>query len=75
LVSRAFLAQELNAKVFSASPGDLIGPLEKDGAFQLILVEEVRRATLDPDVREAIRERIFQEWASNYLKEGMRITP
>jgi hypothetical protein len=73
-ISREFFPQEVNAKMFSASPGDLIGPLEKDGTFQLILVEEVRRATLDRDVRETIRERIFQEWASNYLKKGIRIT-
>lgn len=75
LVSRQFFPQEVNAKVFSASTGDLIGPVEKDGAFQLILVEEVRRATLDRDVRETIRERIFQEWALNYLREGIRIEP
>jgi hypothetical protein len=59
--------------VFSASAGDLLGPVQKDGLFQLILIEEVIRAKLEGGVKEAITERIFREWLFPFFKEGIKI--
>ena len=73
LVSRRMLSPEVAAKVFNASAGDLLGPLRREDLFQLILVEEVMKAELNDDVREAIKERIFGEWVSQFLRDGIMI--
>jgi parvulin-like peptidyl-prolyl isomerase len=72
-VSRRMLSPEVAAKVFNAKAGDLLGPFEREKLYQLILVEEVMKAELNDDVKEAIKERIFSEWVSQFLKDGIRI--
>lgn len=74
LISRKMLSPEITAKVFNAAAGDLLGPFQRDDLFQLILVEEVTKAELNDDVKEAIKESIFQEWVSQFLKEGTKVT-
>jgi len=74
MLSRQMFPPEISAQVFSASAGDLIGPFQKDGLFQLILVEEVIRAKLNGSVREAVKERIFREWLSPFLKGGIKVS-
>jgi len=74
LISRQMFPPEVNSKVFSAAAGDLLGPFRKDGLFQLILIEEVVRTRLDENVKEAVKERIFREWLSQFLKGGIKIT-
>jgi parvulin-like peptidyl-prolyl isomerase len=72
-VSRSMLSPEISAKVFNSKPGDVLGPFEREDLFQLILVEEVMRAELNDDVKEAIRERILGEWVSQFLRDGIKI--
>ena len=73
LISRQMFPPEISAKVFSASAGDLLGPFQRDGQYQIILVEGVIRAGLDGDVKEAIKERIFREWVSQFLNKGIKV--
>jgi len=73
LLTRRMFPEEVSSKVFSASPGDLLGPYRHDGMFQLILIEEILRAALNADVKEAIKECIFREWIAAFLKEGITI--
>ena len=75
LVSRRMLSPEVSAKVFNAKAGDILGPFafERENLFQLILVEEVVKGQLNDEVRETIKERILGEWASQFLKDGIRI--
>jgi len=72
-VSRRMLPAEVSAKVFNAKPGDVLGPFERDGLFQLILIEEVMKAELNENVKEVIKERIFGDWVSQFLKDGIII--
>ena len=74
MISRQGFPSEISAKVFSASTGDLLGPFQKDGLYEMILIEEVIRAKLEGGVKEAITERIFREWLFPFLKEGITIT-
>lgn len=74
LLSRRMLPPEVSARVFNASAGDLLGPFQKDDHFQLIFIEEVLTATLNDGVKEAIKERIFREWVSPFLKGGLKVT-
>ena len=73
LHSRQMLPPEVSAKVFNASAGDSLGPFQKDAFFQLIFIEEVVTATLNDGVKEAIRDRIFREWVSPFLKGGVKV--
>ncbi|MBW1709743.1 MAG: peptidylprolyl isomerase [Deltaproteobacteria bacterium] len=73
-VTRDMLWPEVAAKVFNAAGGDLLGPFSVDEFFQLVLVEELRRAELNEDFREIIKQKIFDEWASQFFKDGIRIT-
>ena len=73
LLSREMLPPEVSAKVFTASAGDSLGPFKKDAFFQLIFIEEVQTATLNDGVKEAIKEQIFREWISPFLKGGVKV--
>jgi parvulin-like peptidyl-prolyl isomerase len=74
LISRRMLDQGTGAKVFNSSPGELLGPFNRGGSFHLILVEEIRKAELNEDVIEAIKEMLFEEWFSNIVKKGIEIS-
>ena len=74
VISREIFPPEVNAKIFNASAGDLLGPFQKDDLFHLIFIEEVLRAGLEDSVKETIRERIFREWVYSLLKEGIKIS-
>jgi parvulin-like peptidyl-prolyl isomerase len=73
LLNREMFPPEVSVKVFSASPGELLGPYRHDGVFQLILVEEIVRAALSRELKESIKECIFREWMRTLLKEGISI--
>ena len=72
-ITRNMLPHEISAKLFNATAGDLLGPFKKDELFQVILVEEVIKAELNDEVKELIKERIFEEWISQFLKGGVKI--
>jgi len=75
VVYRAMLSPEVSAKVFSAEPADVLGPFEVDGMFRLVLVEEAIKADLTDDTRDAIRERILNEWLAQTLKGEIVVKP
>ncbi|MBN8563059.1 MAG: peptidylprolyl isomerase [Leptolyngbya sp. UWPOB_LEPTO1] len=64
------LKPELSALVFSATPGQVIGPIEMDQASHLLLVEEFIPAEFTPERQQEILDRMFNEWLTtelNYL--------
>ena len=73
LMTRNMFPPEISAKLFNATAGDLLGPVKKGELLQVILVEEVIRAELNDEVKEVIKERIFEEWISQFLKGGVKI--
>lgn len=73
-VSRGTFSAEIAAKVFNAVPGELLGPFVADGAFQLILVEELIKPELDGRLKELIKEKIFEGWISKFMGEGVHCT-
>ncbi len=52
----------LEAAVFGAKAGEVVGPLRSEDGWHLVRVHAVRRATLDEDTRATIREVLFREW-------------
>ncbi len=73
LLTREMFPPDISAKVFSASPGELLGPFRCEDMFQLILIEEILRAALSGEVKESIKECIFREWMGTLLREGISI--
>jgi peptidylprolyl isomerase len=73
-VTRTMLPTVIASKVFIANAGDLLGPFQIEGVWHLILVEEVIKAILDDDAKEQIKEIMFQEWLSQFVKDGFTIS-
>jgi parvulin-like peptidyl-prolyl isomerase len=63
-VLRGSLAAEIEAKVFNAAAGDLLGPFTTpDGAaYEIFSVTAKRPATLDEDVAAEIRRLLREQW-------------
>jgi hypothetical protein len=74
LVPRRHFRPDIAAKVFNAAAGEVVGPFPGDGSLLLIYVEELIRAELNDRIKDLIKERIFEEWASSFLKETITVT-
>ncbi|WP_096595339.1 peptidylprolyl isomerase [Calothrix sp. NIES-2098] len=64
------LKPDIAAVVFSARPGDLLGPLIIDQASYILMVEEFIPAELTPARHKEILNKMFKEWLAaelNYL--------
>jgi parvulin-like peptidyl-prolyl isomerase len=72
VITRNGLPEVISAKVFNAGPGDLLGPFERNGNYQLILVEELIKPELNDRIRAEIREALFMEWLAPALREGVQ---
>ena len=68
------LAPEIMAKVFNAEEGDILGPFPADKNFELIFIEEIKRAEMSDNLKDVIKERIFNEWAFQFYKDGVKIS-
>lgn len=69
-VYRRSLQPELSSMIFSAKPGEVIGPVTVNQISYLFMVEEFIPAELTPECHQEILDRLFQEWISteaNYL--------
>ncbi len=56
------LAPTINEAVFSASPGEILGPFEQSGYWVLYRVEERRNPELDESLRKNISDQLFSQW-------------
>ncbi len=74
-VFRSQLHQDAAARIFSAKVGDIIGPLKSQNQYELILVEELKRAELTEEMKAIIKDMILEEWAYQFLADGLRIIP
>ena len=69
-VHRWDLHPDIAAQVFSASPGDVLGPIHIEHQYYLIKVEEFVPAQLTEENRQRILSQLFEEWLEsevNYL--------
>lgn len=75
MVTRDELPSGIADRVFNASSNDVLGPFEREDLFWIVLVEEVKKASLDHNIKQAVKERIFNEWTFQFLKGGITICP
>ena len=66
-VHRWSLKPDIVAVIFSAEPGQVIGPLQTEQGYHLLLVEEFIPAQLTPAVYQDILNRMFKQWLSQEL--------
>ena len=66
-VHRWSLKPDIVAVIFSAEPGQVIGPLQTEQGYHLLLVEEFIPAQLTPVVYQDILNRMFKEWLTQEL--------
>jgi parvulin-like peptidyl-prolyl isomerase len=74
IVTRQLLPPEIAAKVFGATAGEVLGPFQEGKVYRLVLVEEIRRAEMDENVKESIKTMIFEDWGYQFLKDGIRVS-
>ncbi|NER49590.1 MAG: peptidylprolyl isomerase [Symploca sp. SIO1A3] len=72
VVSRGKLPEILKTALDSASPGELIGPLEINGGYALFRVEQFLPATLEGKLKQDLQNQLFEQWLEEKL-QGMNI--
>ncbi len=70
-VKRAAMDAAMEAAVFGARAGDVVGPFKTDTGWRLVRVEALNPAKLDEKTSEQIKSWLFNEW----LKEQSRNMP
>lgn len=66
-LSRWQLKPEVAAQVFGARPRELIGLIQTDAGFELLMVEDFMAAELTPETRQEILTHLFNEWLDSEL--------
>jgi parvulin-like peptidyl-prolyl isomerase len=61
------LKPEIATAIFSAKPGEIVGPLQTEQGYHLFRVEEFIHAELTPARSKEIQDKLFKEWLSNEL--------
>lgn len=61
------LTPTIEAAVFGAAAGDVIGPLHSGLSYHVIKVEELRKAELTGSLKAKIRETLFDDWCKDLL--------
>lgn len=69
-VKRKELGASVEAAVFGAAPGKIVGPFKANKMWTLIKVERLNRATLDDALRARIKEELFQEWLTEKRRKS-----
>jgi parvulin-like peptidyl-prolyl isomerase len=73
--SRKSLPPAVESAVFTARPGDLVGPVKSEHGYHLIKVEEIHLGTLDDATAERVREELFTEWLGQQVTPGETRVP
>lgn len=68
-VSRGTLPDILRAAIDSATPGELVGPLELEKVWAIFRVEQFLPATLeDNQLKQAMQNEIFERWLAEKIQ-------
>lgn len=61
-LARTEMEAAMEAAIYRAAAGDIVGPLKTEEGWTLVKVEGFKRAQLDDPTREAIKTTLFDEW-------------
>jgi len=59
---RMAMDPELATAVFLASPGAIVGPVRTQAGYEIVHVEEIRRASMNDHTRAVISDLLFNKW-------------
>lgn len=59
---------EIAAILLGANCGEVIGPIQSEQSYRLLMVEEFIPAKLTPEINQIILDRLFQEWLDRELQ-------
>ena len=66
-VFRWVLTPDLATHIFGSQPQEIIGPIQSEDVYELLMVEEFLPAELTDDVHNQILSQLFQEWLEREL--------
>ncbi|WP_102349509.1 peptidylprolyl isomerase [Bacillus sp. Marseille-P3661] len=66
-VYRKALSPQVEAAVFGAQAGEVVGPVSTDQGYHVIKVESIQNAILNEKLTEGIKELLFNQWLSDTL--------
>lgn len=75
LMVRADMEPALEAAVFGAQPGRVVGPIKTDDGWELVKVERLAPAELDDEMRETIKTVLCSEWLSEQRSKARVSVP
>jgi peptidylprolyl isomerase len=70
VVARKSLSPAVEAAVFGAKNGDVLGPFKTAHGWHIVRVEELLPAVLDERTAEAIRNQLFQDWLQDQVRQA-----
>jgi parvulin-like peptidyl-prolyl isomerase len=69
-VSRGSLPDVMRAAIDTASPGEVVGPLELDGRWGLFKIEQFIPASLEEiQIKQVLENELFEQWLSEKLQK------
>ncbi|WP_215607524.1 peptidylprolyl isomerase [Leptothoe spongobia] len=66
-VFRWALIPDLAAQIFGSQPQEVLGPIQFEEGYELMMVEDFLAAELTDDVHKRILNQLFQEWLDREL--------
>jgi len=73
--NRAEMEATVEAAVFGGQAGQVVGPFKMDDGWHLIKIEAVHAPELDNDLRETIKQRLFEEWLADRRRNAQIKVP
>ena len=70
-IYRWSLSPDIAPAIWSAKVGEVIGPLQLEETYHLFLVEDRIEASLTPDIRQAIIDKLFKDWLDRELQGSL----
>jgi parvulin-like peptidyl-prolyl isomerase len=70
-VRRGTLPENIEIRLFNASPGEIVGPYQMNGedVYEIFQVVSINNAVLREETKEKIGRIIYNEWLENRMKE------
>jgi putative peptide maturation system protein len=62
VVRRGQMPPAYSDAIFRAGAGELLGPFQNGDEYEILRVLQISRARIDEDTREAVKDRLFEEW-------------
>lgn len=69
-VSRSALSPQVQAAIFGAQAGDIVGPVKTDLGYHLFKIEELNLAEWNEATREMIKNRLLEQWINDQVKKA-----